>query len=142
MNAAEIGQACHDLSLLTTFWAGVAIVAGIVAIHYGCQYFFGVKFRLPRIKAAAKRLAAERDRLKLDLEQRTVECAQLRGKMEQVGTAAQRELNRVDKIREKAESRLREQNGHVEALEAILKASTAPVNPRPGRAAPGRSRAD
>ncbi len=127
----DLVAACRDLRLLTTFWFFCSVAASIVAIHFGCLYAFGVRFRLPRMRATMKRLARERDatkaqaiRSELDrsADQTKASTAQalLRSKAETIGIEAQKEIDRVDAIRKKTEDRLIFQNAELDRLRVDL----------------------
>lgn len=133
MNETELLLACRDIRLLGWVWFGLMIGAGSMAFSFAALYQFGVRVRLPRMRATLKRLAAERSGERAARLAAEEQASSLRTRMETVGLEAQKEIARVDAIRRKTEQRLSEQNGELQnerdltaSLQALLEAQIAP----------------
>lgn len=142
----EVLQACRDMRILGWVWFGLMIGAGSLAISYAALYQFGVRVRMPRLRAAVKRIARERDQAKAEAIRVGVECETLRRAMHTVGIEAEKEIRvadaRVDReraIRKKTEDRLAAQNlelddarSQAQALEGLLLSVNSHMTVEPG----------
>jgi len=153
----EIVRACEGMRWLATAWWGAFTASLIVAIAFGCLYHFGVRFRIPRMRSTMKRLQRERDVARAEREMALAEgraaaqaaaslAADLRKRIEDIGTTAQREIadadartNREREIRRRTEDRLIEQNKQLDdvrdrakTLEELLLAVNVSYTAPPG----------